>query len=154
MKKYSLIRAVFALVTASAITLSFAACGASSGGSAAQTNSSAAYDAAYEEEIGVEAPAEEAMISENKVNPDTAGTALSEGISQTTMPDNLNLKLIWRANVSMETLEFDQSVQQVTDLVTSWAVLSRVLPVPAVRMHKAITSINTQALPSAFRPIN
>ena len=117
MKEYSLIRAVFALVTASAITLSFAACGASSGGSAAQTNSSAAYDAAYEEEIGVEAPAEEAMISENKVNPATAGTALSEGISQTTMPDNLNLKLIWRANVSMETLEFDQSVQQVTDLV-------------------------------------
>ena len=45
-----LIRAVFALMTASAITLSFAACGASSGGSAAQTNSSAAYDAAYEEE--------------------------------------------------------------------------------------------------------
>lgn len=117
MKKYSLIRAVFALITASAITLSFAACGASSGGSAAQTKSSAAYDAAYEEEIGVEAPTEEAMISENKVNPDTAGTALSEGISQTTMPDNLNLKLIWRANVSMETLEFDQSVQQVTDLV-------------------------------------
>lgn len=117
MKKYSLIRAVFALMTASAITLSFAACGASSGGSVAQTNSSAAYDAAYEEEIGVEAPSEEAMISENKVNPDTADTALSEGISQTTMPDNLNLKLIWRANVSMETLEFDQSVQQVTDLV-------------------------------------
>ena len=82
MKKYSLIRAVFTLVTASTITLSFAACGASSGGSVAQTNSSAAYDAAYEEEIGVEAPAEEAMISENKVNPDTAGTALSEGISQ------------------------------------------------------------------------
>lgn len=136
MKKYSLIRAVFALITASAITLSFAACGASSGGSAAQTKSSAAYDAAYEEEIGVEAPTEEAMISENKVNPDTAGTALSEGISQTTMPDNLNLKLIWRANVSMETLELISQSSRSPIWSMSWAALSRVLPVPAVQMHQ------------------
>ena len=34
------------------------------------------------------------------------------------MPDGLNLKLIWRANLSMETLEFDKTLQQVSALVS------------------------------------
>ena len=51
MKKYSLIRAVFALVTASAITLSFAALRGFQRRFCRTNNSSAAYDAAYEEEL-------------------------------------------------------------------------------------------------------
>ena len=49
---------------------------------------------------------------------DKANSMLSDPLAQTSMPDGLNLKLIWRANLSMETLEFDKTLQQVSALVS------------------------------------
>ena len=120
MKKRLLSRAA-ALLTASLLALQLAGCGASSGGSAenatAATTSSydqAAVEESGEMEIAAEAPTADSAAKENY---DTGGT-LTDTLNQTTMPEDLDLKLIWRASVSMETLEFDQSVQQITDLVS------------------------------------
>ena len=117
MKKNHRMRQILCILTTIAVAWSFAACGASSGGSKTesmmQNSASYAYDAAYEEETGF---TEEAMAA------DTTSTAGENGalssISQTQMPEDLNLKLIWTANVSMETLEFDQSIQDINALVS------------------------------------
>lgn len=116
MKKRLLSR-VAALLTASLLALQLAGCGAASGGSAESTSSS--YDMAAVEESGEMALTAEAPAANtaSKENYDTGGT-LTDTLNQTAMPENLNLKLIWRANVSMETLEFDKSVQQITALVS------------------------------------
>lgn len=120
MKKRLLSRAA-ALLTASLLALQLAGCGASSGGSAenATAQTTASYDQATVEESGVMEVAAEAPTADSaaKVNYDTGGT-LTDTLNQTTMPEDLDLKLIWRASVSMETLEFDESVQQITDLVS------------------------------------
>ena len=120
MKKRLLSRAA-ALLTASLLALQLAGCGASSGGSAenATAQTTASYDQAAVEESGVMEIAAEAPTADSaaKVNYDTGGT-LTDTLNQTTMPEDLDLKLIWRASVSMETLEFDESVQQITDLVS------------------------------------
>lgn len=110
-----------ALLTASLLALQLAGCGASSGGSAenATAATTSSYDQAAVEESGEMEIAAEAPTADSaaKVNYDTGGT-LTDTLNQTTMPEDLDLKLIWRASVSMETLEFDQSVQQITDLVS------------------------------------
>ena len=120
MKKRLLSRAA-ALLTAPLLALQLAGCGASSGGSAenATAQTTASYDQAAVEESGEMEIAAEAPTADSaaKVNYDTGGT-LTDTLNQTTMPEDLDLKLIWRASVSMETLEFDESVQQITDLVS------------------------------------
>lgn len=113
MKKNNQMRSILSVLIALMLSVSLTACGAS------KSQSNASYDrysSVMTEEIAYdeEAPMEAANPKKNVAD---AGSALNNSIAQTVMPDNLNLKLIWRANISMETLEFDQSIQGITNLV-------------------------------------
>ena len=88
------------------LSLLFTACGASSKGQSSETAMDAEAEEVIYENTAAEAPA------------DKANSMLSDPLSQASMPDGLNLKLIWRANLSMETLEFDKTLQQVSALVS------------------------------------
>lgn len=99
-----------ALLAALVLAVSMTACGSSSySGSSANYKETAridtAYDTAMEEEVG-------------EANPDTGGGSFSELASQASVPANLNLKLIWRADIRMETLQFDQSISSITEKVS------------------------------------
>ena len=94
------------LLTALSLSLLFTACGASSKGQSSETAMDAEVEEVIYENTAAEAPA------------DKANSMLSDPLAQTSMPDGLNLKLIWRANLSMETLEFDKTLQQVSALVS------------------------------------
>ena len=97
---------LLALLTALSLSLLFTACGASSKGQSSETAMDAEAEEVIYENTAAEAPA------------DKANSMLSDPLSQASMPDGLNLKLIWRANLSMETLEFDKTLQQVSALVS------------------------------------
>lgn len=101
--------ALLALFTALTLVLSMTACGGS--GKQAKMYENSAADSAPMTSPEFDMPEEEAVVEE------AGGSALTENISQTTMPDNLNLKLIWYANVWMETLQFDQSIEDITAMV-------------------------------------
>lgn len=102
-----------ALTAALVLAVSMTACGSNSystGSGSANYKESARIDAPYEtpseEEAGV-------------ANVDTGGTAsFSDLANQASVPENLNLKLIWRANIRMETLQFDQSISSITEKVS------------------------------------
>ena len=121
MKKNHRMRQILCILTTIAVAWSFAACGASSGGSKTesmmQNSASYANDAAYEE-TPVTEEAMSADTTSNKLDSGTGENGALSSISQTQMPEDLNLKLIWTANVSMETLEFDQSIQDINALVS------------------------------------
>ena len=100
-----------ALLAALVLAVSMTACGSNSysGGSSANYKESARIDAPYEtpseEEAGV-------------ANVDTGGGSFSDLANQASVPENLNLKLIWRADIRMETLQFDQSISSITEKVS------------------------------------
>ena len=100
------------------LSLLFTACGASSKGQSSETAMDAEAEEVIYENTAAEAPA------------DKANSMLSDPLSQASMPDGLNLKLIWRANLSMETLEFDKTLQQVSALVSELGGFAA-LPPPA-----------------------
>ncbi len=114
MKKH-LFHTLSLLLATAMIALQLAGCASSSSGASKDQSTATATttEMAVAEEGMVEAPA---AGNESAANYDTGG-ALADTLNQTQMPDGLNLKLIWRANISMETLEYDQSIQQITDLV-------------------------------------
>lgn len=99
------------LLAALVLAVSMTACGSNSysGGSSANYKESARIDAPYEtpseEEAGV-------------ANVDTGGGSFSDLANQASVPENLNLKLIWRADIRMETLQFDQSISSITEKVS------------------------------------
>ena len=101
-----------ALLAALVLAVSMTACGSNSysGGSSANYKESARIDAPYEtpseEEAGV-------------ANVDTGGGSFSDLANQASVPENLNLKLIWRADIRMETLQFDQSISSITEKVSN-----------------------------------
>ena len=101
-----------ALLAALVLAVSMTACGSNSysGGSRANYKESARIDAPYEtpseEEAGV-------------ANVDTGGGSFSDLANQASVPENLNLKLIWRADIRMETLQFDQSISSITEKVSN-----------------------------------
>lgn len=97
---------LLALLTALSLSLLFTACGASSKGQSLESAMDAEAEEVIYENTAAEAPA------------DKANSMLSDPLSQASMPDGLNLKLIWRANLSMETLKFDKTLQQVSALVS------------------------------------
>lgn len=115
MKKGNWTRHALCILTTVAVLFSFTAC---SSGKGADAYSSDTTSASYRNETGMldQTVTEEAVESEYSKT-ETAPSAF-ETISQTQMPENLNLKLIWTANVSMETLEFDQSIQDINALVS------------------------------------
>lgn len=131
---------LLALLTALSLSLLFTACGASSKGQSSETAMDAEAEEVIYENTAAEAPA------------DKANSMLSDPLSQASMPDGLNLKLIWRANLSMETLEFDKTLRRFPPWYPSWAALSKALPPPAVRMPAATTSISMLPSPRASLP--
>ena len=125
---------LLALLTALSLSLLFTACGASSKGQSLESAMDAEAEEVIYENTAAEAPA------------DKANSMLSDPLAQTSMPDGLNLKLIWRANLSMETLEFDKTLQQVSALVSELGGF------PAVRIPAATTSISMLPSPHASLP--
>ena len=102
---------LLALLTALSLSLLFTACGASSKGQSSEAAMDTEAEEVLYENTAAEAPSAEAPT-------DKANSMLSDPLSQASMPDGLNLKLIWRANLSMETLEFDKTLQQISALVS------------------------------------
>ena len=100
-----------ALLAALVLAVSMTACGSNSysGGSSANCKESARIDAPYE------TPSEEEA---GAANVDTGGGSFSDLANQASVPENLNLKLIWRADIRMETLQFDQSISSITEKVS------------------------------------
>ena len=128
------------LLTALSLSLLFTACGASSKGQSSETAMDAEVEEVIYENTAAEAPA------------DKANSMLSDPLAQTSMPDGLNLKLIWRANLSMETLEFDKTLQQVSALVSELGGFIESSSSSAVRMPAATTSISMLPSPHASLP--
>lgn len=102
---------LLALLTAFSFAFIFTACGASSKGQSLESAMDVGVEEKVYENTTAKAPAAEAPAEK-------ANSMLSDPLSQTSMPDGLNLKLIWRANLSMETLEFDKTLQQISSLVS------------------------------------
>lgn len=100
-----------ALLAALVLAVSMTACGSNSysGGSSAN----------YKESARIDAPCETPSEEEAGVaNVDTGGGSFSDLANQASVPENLNLKLIWRADIRMETLQFDQSISSITEKVS------------------------------------
>lgn len=116
MKKTSLRAQLAAVAMAMVLAVSFTACGASSGGASqkfdpdtsASNTEMAMAEEGYSDEMVVESP----MASDSGApSPNTGGG------SEVTMPQSQGKKLIWTAYVDMETLEFDKTLQALSDAV-------------------------------------
>ena len=107
------------VLTALMLMFSMTACGASSAGDKFAPQSSPMDNTAAEEmgfdEGYVEEPMEESVEEEMKEesNPSTGGPGALNEKSEALVPEELNLKLIWRASVTMETLEFDKTMDSI-----------------------------------------
>ena len=101
-----------ALLAALVLAVSMTACGSNS-------YSTGSGSANYKESARIDAPCETPSEEEaGAANVDTGGGSFSELASQASVPTNLNLKLIWRADIRMETLQFDQSISSITEKVS------------------------------------
>ena len=90
------------LLAALVLAVSMTACGSNS-------YSTGSGSANYKESARIDAPCETPSEEEaGAANVDTGGGSFSDLANQASVPENLNLKLIWRADIRMETLQFDQ----------------------------------------------
>lgn len=101
-----------ALLAALVLAVSMTACGSDSYSTGGSAN--------YKEAARIDAPYETPSEEEAGVaNVDTGGGSFSDLANQASVPENLNLKLIWRADIRMETLQFDQSISNITEKVSN-----------------------------------
>ena len=103
------------VLTAFMLMFSMTACGASSAGDKFAPQSSPMGNAAVEEMGFDESYVEEPMEEETKEepNPTTGGSGALHENENALVPAELNLKLIWRASVTMETLDFDKTMESI-----------------------------------------